>query len=183
MFQLSDNPTIDTAAKLVVVTVAMFAFVFVVMVPLYNVLCDVLGINGEKKFDRIKGETSGEFKDRAKKEILSHKLLNLAVCLNPRFSAWFVENEGDLFSYRFERLKWTDKMAMMNFLYGSDLLTPSWLELDDLSTLLKENLQIKLKLPSKRKEKVRTKLGSSYKVEDVLGNKKIIAINFKFVSF
>ena len=25
----------------------MFAFVFVVMVPLYNVLCDVLGINGK----------------------------------------------------------------------------------------------------------------------------------------
>ncbi len=47
MFQLSDNPTTDTAAKLVVVTVAMFAFVFVVMVPLYNVLCDVLGINGK----------------------------------------------------------------------------------------------------------------------------------------
>ena len=25
----------------------MFAFVFVVMVPLYNVLCDALGINGK----------------------------------------------------------------------------------------------------------------------------------------
>ncbi len=47
MFQLSDNPIIDTTVKLVVVTVAMFAFVFVVMVPLYNVLCDVLGINGK----------------------------------------------------------------------------------------------------------------------------------------
>jgi cytochrome c oxidase assembly protein subunit 11 len=47
VLQLSENPTIDTAAKLVVVTVAMFAFVFVVMVPLYNVLCDVLGINGK----------------------------------------------------------------------------------------------------------------------------------------
>lgn len=35
-----------TTAKLAVVAVAMFAFVFVVMVPLYNVLCDVLGING-----------------------------------------------------------------------------------------------------------------------------------------
>jgi cytochrome c oxidase assembly protein subunit 11 len=36
-----------TAAKLVVVAIAMFAFVFVVMVPLYNVLCDVLGLNGK----------------------------------------------------------------------------------------------------------------------------------------
>ncbi|MEH6635129.1 MAG: cytochrome c oxidase assembly protein [Halioglobus sp.] len=47
MLKLSDNPAIDTATKLVVVAVAMFAFVFVVMVPLYNVLCDALGINGK----------------------------------------------------------------------------------------------------------------------------------------
>jgi cytochrome c oxidase assembly protein subunit 11 len=33
--------------KLVAVSVLMFAFVFVVMVPLYNVLCNVLGINGK----------------------------------------------------------------------------------------------------------------------------------------
>jgi cytochrome c oxidase assembly protein subunit 11 len=47
VLKLSDNPATDTAAKLVVVPVAMFAFVFVVMVPLYNVLCDALGINGK----------------------------------------------------------------------------------------------------------------------------------------
>lgn len=47
MLKLSKNPTIDTTVKLAAVTVAMFAFVFVVMVPLYNVLCDVLGINGK----------------------------------------------------------------------------------------------------------------------------------------
>lgn len=47
MFRLTQSPTIDTAIKLVAVAVAMFAFVFVVMVPLYNVLCDVLGINGK----------------------------------------------------------------------------------------------------------------------------------------
>ena len=33
--------------RLLVVVVAMFAFVFVVMVPLYDVLCDALGINGK----------------------------------------------------------------------------------------------------------------------------------------
>ena len=44
--RLSQDPTIDTVAKLGAVSVAMFAFVFVVMVPLYNVLCDALGING-----------------------------------------------------------------------------------------------------------------------------------------
>jgi len=47
VLKVSNNPSIDTAAKLAVVAVAMFAFVFVVMVPLYNVLCDVLGINGK----------------------------------------------------------------------------------------------------------------------------------------
>lgn len=47
MFRLSSNPAIDTVIKLVTVAVAMFAFVFVVMVPLYDVLCDALGINGK----------------------------------------------------------------------------------------------------------------------------------------
>ena len=47
MLKLSNNPAIDTATKLVVVAVVMFAFVFVVMVPLYDVLCDALGINGK----------------------------------------------------------------------------------------------------------------------------------------
>ena len=47
MIRLSANPAIDTVIKLVTVAVFMFAFVFVVMVPLYNVLCDALGINGK----------------------------------------------------------------------------------------------------------------------------------------
>jgi cytochrome c oxidase assembly protein subunit 11 len=41
------NPVTATVAKLLVVVVAMFSFVFVVMVPLYDVLCDALGINGK----------------------------------------------------------------------------------------------------------------------------------------
>ena len=45
--RLSQDPTTDTVAKLGAVAVSMFAFVFVVMVPLYNVLCDALGINGK----------------------------------------------------------------------------------------------------------------------------------------
>ncbi len=47
MLKLSNTPVIDTVIKLVAVAIAMFAFVFVVMVPLYDVLCDVLGINGK----------------------------------------------------------------------------------------------------------------------------------------
>ena len=67
MLQLSENPTIDTAVKLAAVTVAMFAFVFVVMVPLYNVLCDVLGINGKTNGEaytavNVEVDTSREIK-------------------------------------------------------------------------------------------------------------------------
>ncbi len=47
MIRLSANPAIDTVVKLAAVAVGMFAFVFVVMVPLYDVLCDALGINGK----------------------------------------------------------------------------------------------------------------------------------------
>ena len=47
MVRISRNPAVDTTAKLVVMALCMFAFVFVVMVPLYNVLCDALGINGK----------------------------------------------------------------------------------------------------------------------------------------
>jgi len=52
--RLSQDPTTDTVAKLGAVAVAMFAFVFVVMVPLYNVLCDALGINGKTSSEAYK---------------------------------------------------------------------------------------------------------------------------------
>ena len=42
-----DKQIAMTVAKLAAVVVMMFAFVFVVMVPLYDVLCDALGINGK----------------------------------------------------------------------------------------------------------------------------------------
>ena len=43
-----------TVGKLLTVAIAMFAFVFVVMVPLYDVLCDALGINGKTSGERYK---------------------------------------------------------------------------------------------------------------------------------
>ena len=52
--RLSQDPTTDTVAKLGAVAVAMFAFVFVVMVPLYNALCDALGINGKTSVERYR---------------------------------------------------------------------------------------------------------------------------------
>ena len=49
---LGNNPVAATVAKMAAVVVIMFAFVFVVMVPLYNVLCDALGINGKTSGQR-----------------------------------------------------------------------------------------------------------------------------------
>lgn len=57
--RLSANPAIDTAAKLVVVAMGMFAFVFVVMVPLYDVLCDALGINGKTSGEQYTAAVAG----------------------------------------------------------------------------------------------------------------------------
>ncbi|MFT5574676.1 MAG: cytochrome c oxidase assembly protein subunit 11 [Bermanella sp.] len=47
MAENTDKGIFYTSVKLLAVCVAMFAFVFVVMVPLYNVLCEALGINGK----------------------------------------------------------------------------------------------------------------------------------------
>jgi cytochrome c oxidase assembly protein subunit 11 len=59
VLRLNANPSIDTVIKLVAVSVAMFAFVFVVMVPLYNVLCDALGINGKTSGEVYTAAQSG----------------------------------------------------------------------------------------------------------------------------
>lgn len=45
--QFSRNPVTDTSIKLFLFTCVMGASVFFVMIPLYNVLCDALGINGK----------------------------------------------------------------------------------------------------------------------------------------
>ena len=44
---MADKRIAKTAGKLSLVAIAMFAFVFVVMVPLYNTLCQALGLNGK----------------------------------------------------------------------------------------------------------------------------------------
>ncbi len=64
MIKVSNNPVLDTTAKLVGVAVLMFAFVFVVMVPLYNVLCDALGINGKTSGQAYTAVQSGVDEER-----------------------------------------------------------------------------------------------------------------------
>lgn len=55
----ANNAIFKTVAKLVVGAVGMFAFVFVVMVPLYNTFCEVFGLNGKYtggKYEVVKSE-------------------------------------------------------------------------------------------------------------------------------
>ena len=55
----TDNAVWKTVAKLAVGAIGMFAFVFVVMVPLYNTFCEVLGLNGKYtagKYDVVKSD-------------------------------------------------------------------------------------------------------------------------------
>ncbi len=47
MANTADSNVTKTVGKLLAVVVGMFAFVFVVMVPLYDVLCEQLGLNGK----------------------------------------------------------------------------------------------------------------------------------------
>lgn len=144
---------------------------------------DTLGINGQKDFRRVKGESFGEYEDRAKDEILSHKILHLAVCLNPRYSAWFIENEGDLFSHRFIKAKWNEKIAILDFLYSSPDLAKNWMEFDELTSFLKEDVMNKVRVIVPRRQRKRSARGTVIKIDDILGNSKIVAINYKYVPF
>ena len=83
MVGVSDNSSITkTVGKLSIVVVAMFAFVFVVMVPLYNVLCDALGINGK---------TSGE----------RYQVVEAAVDMSREIRIQFVATNNDGMSWEF----------------------------------------------------------------------------------
>lgn len=69
--------------KLLVASACMFAFVFVVMVPLYDVLCDVLGINGK---------TSGQ----------SYTPDRIAIDTNREVTIQFVTNNNRSMPWEFE---------------------------------------------------------------------------------
>jgi cytochrome c oxidase assembly protein subunit 11 len=56
MVNMADRNIAKTVAKLLVVVVAMFAFVFVVMVPLYELMCEELGINGKTSGERYEAK-------------------------------------------------------------------------------------------------------------------------------
>ena len=53
-----------TVFKLSLIVIVMFAFVFVVMVPLYDVLCEQLGINGKTSGEQYTAVKAGVDKSR-----------------------------------------------------------------------------------------------------------------------
>ncbi|MFX0162206.1 MAG: hypothetical protein ACFE68_02550 [Candidatus Hodarchaeota archaeon] len=55
-----------------------------------------------------------------KKEFAGHVLLRLAVSEDERLASWLVENEGDLFEYRFRAALNKEKLQVMRFLFGKD---------------------------------------------------------------
>lgn len=52
------------AGKLALLSVAMFAFGYVVMPPLYNIICDITGLNGRTNSVAVLAPDAGEVSDR-----------------------------------------------------------------------------------------------------------------------
>lgn len=80
---MQHNKNLILTLKLLCVSVCMFAFVFVVMVPLYNVLCDILGINGK---------TSGKSYTSQSAQIDADRVINIQfVTSNNQNMPWIFE--------------------------------------------------------------------------------------------
>ncbi len=146
---------------------------------------NLLGPNGNKNFSKDNFESKEEYEERGLIEIQSHVVLRLGVCLNPRLSAWFIETEGDLFKYRFMKAKWKEKRSIMNYLFPKEELEPVWLDLDELSEYLDENLRVKLKITESASIDYRSQKGMTpgYQLTDAVGLNKFIAIDFRYATF
>jgi DNA primase large subunit len=146
---------------------------------------NLLGPNGMKDFARDRLENQEEFDARCQKEIQSHIVLRLGVCMDPRLSAWFIESEGDLFKYRFEKSKWKEKKNILNFLFPQEDLEPTWMELPELSKYLGTNIkdQLKLKEDNHKMFRSRSGLTPGYVLQDATGMNKVIAFDFRYSNF
>jgi DNA primase large subunit len=144
---------------------------------------NILGINGEKDFQKDNFETIEEYKDRGQRDIKGHFILKLGVYMDPRLSAWFLENEGDLFQHRFSKSKWEVKKQILDFLFPDDTLDPTWFELEDLEEHLGVNVQEKFGLTEDNTIKMMSRMGRRYNQIKGFGMGKLIAIDFRFASF
>ena len=62
---MAQRNIVKTIAKLAAVVVAMFAFVFVVMVPMYNIVCQAYGLNGKSSSKQYQVPDAGVDKRRS----------------------------------------------------------------------------------------------------------------------
>lgn len=144
---------------------------------------NILGINGEKDFLRDNYETPVEFRERGQRDIKSHFILKLGVYMDPRLSAWFMENEGDLFEHRFAKSKWEEKKQILDFLFPEDGLDPTWLEIENLEDYLGIDVRTKFGLNEDTTAKMMSRTGRSIKYAKGFGMGKLVAIDFRYASF
>lgn len=144
---------------------------------------NILGINGEKDFQKDSFETLEEYRERGQRDIKGHSILKLGVYMDPRLSAWFMENEGDLFEHRFVKSKWEEKNQLLNFLFVEDGLDPTWLEIENLEDHLGIDIRKKFGLNEDTTTKMMSRSGRSYKQNKGYGMGKLVAIDFRHASF
>ena len=135
---------------------------------------NILGINGEKDFQKDNFETLEEYNKRGQRDIMGHIILKLGVYMDPRLSAWFIENEGDLFEHRFVKSKWEEKKQLLDFLFPDDGLDPTWLEIEELEDYLGIAVQEKFGLNEDTTTKMLSRIGRSYTQSKGLGMGKLI---------
>ncbi len=61
---MKSNPHLLLVGKLVTLSMAMFAFGYIVMPPLYNIICDITGLNGRTNSAAVSAPVGQEVADR-----------------------------------------------------------------------------------------------------------------------
>ena len=138
--------------------------------------------NGLKDFIKEGYEDWSEFLERGQKDRRQHRLIALGVCTDARLSQWFIEMEGDLFRHRFAKnSNWEEKESIINHLYefnGEKL----WKTLFELEEEIEEDLHEVLGITEHTSKRVRTSIHGSYELQDILGNSKVIALDFRYAT-
>ena len=118
-------------------------------------------------------QESGELDPESKEEIGGHILLRLAASQDPRAESWMVEEEGDLFEYRFGLSSLVEKLAVTRFLFGTDNVRTR-IELEERWTEEQKHEMIRrlssLVLSSRRRRHRASTIGG--------GNQEIIGVYF-----
>ena len=93
--------------------------------------------------------------EKEKQEIAGHLLLRLTAATNPRLATWVVENEGDLFAFRYRNADLEQKLDIAKYLLGaSNVRTIEELEsIIDQEIIMQFELNRPIQYTRKRQEK------------------------------